>query len=88
MQATSTTEYLNASNLTIIKCSSQILAQQVIPVVLNATAYLWGIYLFRLTDPEYLSTLMETVGALSLESSILLMHVTISNEWLGVSKLF
>ena len=42
-------------------CDDKVVSTTVVRDVLKLLAYLYGLYLFRFLEPEYLSTLMETV---------------------------
>lgn len=45
----------------IVECDDKIVSRTILRDALKLVAYLYGIYLFRFLEPEYLSTLMETV---------------------------
>ena len=47
--------------INIVDCDDKVVSTTVVRDVLKLLAYLYGLYLFRFLEPEYLSTLMETV---------------------------
>lgn len=44
-----------------ISCNQKIITRTVVRDALKLIIYLWGLYLFRYLEPEYLSKLIETV---------------------------
>lgn len=49
----------------IISCNRKIITGTIVRDILKLVIYLWGLYLFRYLEPEYLSKLIETVRVCS-----------------------
>ena len=48
-------------NCSMIICDSNIFTTVIFGDLLILAAYLWGLYIFRYSDPEHLPALVETV---------------------------
>eukprot|EP00731_Ephydatia_muelleri_P029524 Em0021g47a len=50
-----------SQEINIVECDDKVVTTTIVRDTLKLLAYLYGLYLFRFLEPEYLSTLMETV---------------------------
>ena len=51
-----------SSDRPVLICNDDVVTSSVVPDVLLLLAYLWALYLFRVSETEHLSTLIETVS--------------------------
>ena len=70
-QSTPTEQVMNSSDYYILRCDSHVVTLSIISYSMILIAYPLALYTFRVTDPEHLSSLAETVsGSFSVHSTL------------------